>query len=605
MQIRQIDELWKLRWNQEIESCLHALPELQQLARMDKDNLEEQIQKIDAKLLINSLERVRGRVNQFHLDLEKIENNTNRSILSRSRYFAFEKAISSYLKQDFLVDLENFVRFRNSATLDSEKAMCLMNEVFCLDNLGFPFDQTLQKLDAILANSPHPNTAPFPAIFAQRNYFKLNQSFQKGDFSSLKINEGDQFDQAKYFSLWITALPYHTLYDPDQSKKMTEAFTHRPYFFQKNYRARTLIDNTFQNASDSTRFTDIAERCYLWTWRWLIEPNARNANLVLQSTQEVFKNFNQGSISPSDLALIKNSVNWILIFAPTFEENHRIVIQEILSLKLPKSLPLFEYEELIQTKVVSKIKKNELLTDESILMSHPLHQNSLIKMYSLINSKKIDQSVQQILQVTQVGVIKSKVKIKALPNQNKVLLKNGETIISEPLCRALIKINQSEECRIAEFAKDVFGIQNYDEFIHLPKVMNLLSRIKNLAKTQIKIKTKQQTIYSEIKHEFIMIHQDNPHAQSLKDSPLWFETSYLNDSIQNKATPQSLPHAHAIEHLARSQFDRKFSRKELTAFIGGSRASAIRRINNLITENKIIRYAKGKSTYYVFKKGPE
>jgi hypothetical protein len=243
-----------------------------------------------------------------------------------------------------------------------------------------------------------------------------------------------------------------------------------------------------------------------------------------------------------------------------------------------------------------------------ILMTLPFHQDPDNTLRSLIEGTKNpwNREMLRSLEVLRDQNLKKSNKkgvCSVNPDQFKIERAKQEPIHSEALCRGIQYLSQHPECSIPDFARTVLGLQTYDPFHHQAKIFNLLARMKEILSPAIKIRTKLGLIYATGAWSAVRIKRESQHAESLKSSPLW-HLLRIESSDAPKST-ETIPSSSTVARIVRSQFDQKFSRKEIGAYLGGSRASVLRRINELLKTKKIIRVGMGKSTHYVLKKGHE
>ncbi len=617
-ELQSVDQLWLLRWNQEIEACLDALPLLQEIIAKDPKTPADRVLRIEAKLLIGSLHRSRGKMEEFEKNLLEIEKGEEHSLLRLACHYSFERGIAAYLKEDYIAALEHFVMFRMHNLQDTDLTLSLMNELFCLENLGFPFDKTLKKLDEVLVRNEKNFWPPFPAIRSHRLCFEYRQNFKQGSFEfcerDLKAQETEKrgFDQARFFSIWTSLLPFHEYHSAESVYQVTHLMAEHPNLFQKGFRVRTLIENAHQVEHEKVRFTDLADRLYLWTWLWLSDPTVDRATMLLKTLDQVMNTFKNEHVSPMDYFMTKNAVSWIGLVCPAFEERFRVWIREISGQNIPVTLPLLEFEALIVDYLKQKIRgEDEFSGTLKMIESHSVFQNPSLNLKELLRqvdepgifskwSKSILTSIQSIAEQEKTPAHSFCV---IDPVRSLVIFKNGEQVFSESLVNAFKALKTNPVMAIPDFMKAVFGIQRFDEFIHQPKLFNLIARMKEALKRKITFRVRAGFIHTEGDWERVHIRAENLHSHSLKSSRQWQpvgeESSFLASQIEKT---QSIPGSRKIEKIALSQFEKRFTRKELHEYLGGSKASMVRRLNELIESGSLVRQGLGKSTVYLLKK---
>jgi hypothetical protein len=614
--VKRMEQLWFLRWNRDISSCLDALPEVMTYA---KQKYEQPLLAIDARLWLGSMHRVRGQPMLFLENLKNLENEFTSDLLTLSRFFAFEKGVQAYLNEDYLKMLEYYVLFRMAARNPAEKACAMMNEIVCLDVLGFPYQSAIEKLDQLLievhgdAGKPLVDRvlpAPYSGVQTQRRFIEYSSQFKSGavQWAWQELKSNRTFDQPRYFSLWCLSLPFIQSKNEIQIQQYLEAsLVNSPHMFQRSYRIRTLLGQQSIDSSDQERFTEMTDRLYLWTWRYLMNPTSHQALLLLQVLGEVESYSQHRSITASvhEAWMIRNALSWITLLVPGLKSRLQGMLAQVKSYVQHQPHPIFEYEHLwlrlLETRLQNQPEVEAAVMDT--LQRNPLHNTQS----QYLNFSECIQKIQSLhAQQNEDRSIYTPIDLQVRLEQFLLITKTGQQVQSESLARAFAFLKQQTESTVSieAFVQEVFGLRRYDEFVHQAKVFQCLARMKDLlpdAKKIAAVRGLQLHIDSKIL-ESVEVIKGFIYSQVLRTSTAWFDTANSTSSSEyliSNPSKKSIPAQSEVAALAKLGI--QFCRSQAEKVFNESRAGTVRRLNRWVQEGRVIRKGKGKSIIYEFK----
>jgi hypothetical protein len=604
---QKMESLWEARWNQDVEACIAELPWLQSCVRGQQIYLQ-----LEARLLLGSLHRARGDMKGFEDELLKIEKSYDDQQLMSSRHFSYEKGIAAYLKENYLAALEHYVTFRSRSVRDAEVAATLMNEVFCLEALGYSFEKTLIKLDQILNQNRGNYQSPFPAIRAQRRFFDYGIKLRQGDLSFARDDLKDsivRFDQSRYLALWVSQLPWcnrvaqFAVHDADLKASLMDAVQTNPFLHLKNERIKTLsVQPSPVRSSLDLRVSGVAERIYLWVWAWIENPNPRTGQAVLNALSLIHAKYDVNRASRSDRDLVGNAIEWISLLCPTFYVSNRSWIESKVE---PSHYPLFEFERLLIHELREQQQNSDYIqATREIVSNHVL--------YPVFGP--VADWVRQLLEKTVTDENHS-ARYRIDLESNLIIKKNSE-IISESICRLMRGLHTAEQLgsrsiTIADLMLDAFGIRKYDSLIHQSKLNNLLSKTRDFFGKAVQLQIRGNRILFNVDWRWFELQSESVHSRVLTSSPLWFKwqmSEGVSDPLSNSSTAltntkkfvKDVKSSSSIRLKIEVEPGQEFTREQIAKILGGSKSTLLRRVNEMIKMGKMSRKGKGKSTVYFF-----
>ena len=601
--MRRMDSLWTLRWNQEIQKCLDALPEVMGYSR---DPHAHPLLALSARLWLGSLHRVRNHPAAFQESLAQIQLDFEPALLGSSRYFHFEKAVDAYLRQEFIRALEYFVLFRQDARTPAEECVARINEALCLDILGFPIDACLARLDELMCGlhgedsrteSPAILPAPFQGIKSQRIYLELTQRLKNGDLGWIEreLRRPGGFTQNQYFALWACQHPYLAVPDEvrETARLVWDGFMSSDrHLFQRGYRFGTLSGAVESSFNGLSRIMDTAERLYLWSWQFAKNPTSVTASRWIRVWNELTIQLDSRGVaaalaSPWDCALLRNSLKLMSLLCPSLEPRIRKLLDHVLAVTGSHSSPWFdrEYERLALLQ-----HQLTLLSESSTKV--PVYPEIVVRLASTTDATPAAKGARPGKEIL----------LRIDLERFLIEPRKGSAIRSESLARAFHLLLSASHLTCERFVQDVFGFRKYDEFIHQPRIHQLLARMRALlalAPGQKIASIREGDLLVETHWKpGVWLRKGSVYSETMVHHPAWFELQSPRH-LQSSPTDQESAQA-SVEALVVARLGLQFTRAELERELKESRATLVRRLNRWIKSGKVIRKGKGKSVVYSF-----
>jgi len=475
-----------------------------------------------------------------------------------------------------------------------------------MEDLGFNFKETLQNTERALRNvDPKENSG----IFDQIESFKLRQMFRSGNIRMMRVDQNISTKmpyQAQYYKLWISQLPIHRYYSselPDPHTLMSE--TSR-FLYQRSYRIGTLLGIVNPNDKDITKPTEMVERLYLWTWRWLVKPDAfpvQKVMAILRSPSFMSETYR---LTTEDVQMVRNSLLWLSLFDSS---SHNLApLLNRFKVGREGQIPLFELENLVveYLRALRDGHKVDAMDFRTQIENHILWESKDLNFKNLVCAvDEPDSSSDLPGHSLDLLVRNLKMILKHRNSQNHFSLVVDLTkfqlcfgvpkkkIFSPPMCLALDLLHSKSVVSCEEFVKVCFASNFYDSTYHNPKIFNLLSRIRDSSPKSLRFRMKTGYVIGEGSWQEIEFLKDNRVSEELKQQPEWrsLTTTGLRAAEELSTTPN-------ISSLLKNQ-DRPIKRREFETLIKKSRSTANRILEKWIKEGFIKKVGNARSTRYL------
>jgi hypothetical protein len=613
---KSLKTAWESRWSGNLESTLKLVPELSselgfQLFGIETHTSEKEWQKngisiregllkSDAILLSASILRLQGKLELTQTAIERAQEVLLSAGLLGSFRFHFERGLLQFVQGYFLTALDDFFAAERMTEEPLFRLISLSNALFCLENVGIGHENVLMEIKTLqkkLEKSSHP---VYKANEKQLLAYQMRSQARAGSFrAALALNNQKEFrvqDQSSFYARYLSLLPYSILYKPI-TKHETELLLKEPEtFYQKGYLIRTLLGYTHANDAEIIKLSDRIDRLYLWTWNWLQAPTSFGTDRLISALNEVLKNYNPNLTTLEDQALLRNALGWLSLIDPSLQ---------IQMLKLNSDLvraaghfPLFDFEWTLVQLLKAK-KENQVVKAKDTLVQiklHPLWNSKEILLKNLILESKHPIAARILEPECEFVEKKHETEFRIDLNTYTIEdLKSGTRIISQSLSRALRCLYESKTIRCEDFAEQVFDIRRYDSFIHLPKINNLLARMKKFFHGKVTIHVRAGIISFQ-EHEPYRIQwvQATKLTSLLRSESQRIQSPEINQSTSTKA---GLTFGMLLGSLGQKA---AFSRDEAEQALKKSKSSVNRFLDLLIRRKVIQRSGHGRSTTYHF-----
>lgn len=631
---QKIEEAWTLRWTQQMEACLKRFPEIKtelglplyglkpeefrnEVALHAKNEVEA-IERADTILLSASIYRAQGKVSDAS-ELIDVAREILESVgIIKNFRLHFEQGLLRFSLGDSFTALEDFFSAASSSTKNEFRLIALTNASLCLENLGMNYSESLHEARELMkiCEPTHPLVK---ANEAQLRALKLREYFRAGKIRELildakrtaEFREKRIVDQPSYYSLWVKALPYHAHFDQTKSEGGLDFLKSDAWFYQRGYRIRTLHTLLHPDDDQPVRLSDRIERAYLWTWLWIKDGGDFPPQKLMVAINQTLAHLDHSRIAEEDRIILRNTLGWLSLIDASLEIKLRPILNRLKSgSAIPFPLLEFEWACIQYMKAISR-SENTLARDSLLaLESHPLwgmedlYFRPLIETFRDNTDKEIKHEapawIQNFAQRLRQLITpeKSENSSRILVDLNTFLVqdrKNDRKTVSQPMAIALKLLRDRSAITCEDLAKECFGITRFDSFIHMPKIFNLIARMRQLGQTSVRFKVKSGSVLSEGSwNEFEMIH---PHELSVL---LRGENLGVSVETPTQAPIGRKPHKEVLKLLEALKNKENFSSDDVRHVLETSRATTTRLINRLLKKNKISKIGSGRSTRYKF-----
>jgi len=478
-----LQKAWQFRFLQKLEQCRGCAVELKfragwknssQLRRIrsPKLNLAENIELV---VLLASL----ARADQDLPLSEKLLNTARRWMeeggLAPPFCLSFQSGLNYFQTGDFTSALDEFVSARRQANTLFERTCATANILFCLDNLGLPFESCVQELRVNLNQLRSEPAAE--ALETQFDCFLLRQAYREGSFDGFCRLRAIG-TQSHYLQIWVSELPYTSLYRRYRDQISDLALSEH-CLFHKSYRFRTL--QGVIHPEDLTDFClkEFADRLYLWTWRWLANPDEMPSAQIIRLLESANLELRFIHLSSESYQLIRNALGWLGLFHPLQAQPLQAWIERLKPGRLTL-YPLYEFERRLihYCKAKCSGRTDQAKESKDELLSHPLFRSSTT--YWPILLKAICPHPELARVQSLIGTSMNAGKPLLVNFQTSTLEIQSRKIISETMCRALLLLREHPIVPADLFLDRCFGIGKYEPIVHNSKIYNLLARLRKV-----------------------------------------------------------------------------------------------------------------------------
>jgi hypothetical protein len=612
VEIKKMMELaWQLRTEQQVGLCREQLGKILSVLGIQIQDLSERLllqcaasqQAVlaDVTLLAASLARSEGKLDESKRMIAFVESALSTLSLPAPFQLHFQKGNTNLIEGDYSEGLNHFLLAVRTASSLMEKICAQSNIIYCLENMGLPFDSALKELELLFGKA---DSRDFIDLRTQYSAMKMRLHFRRGELTSVFESSESLPGQAMHFRSWIAELPYHKFYGFLSEGEREVYLTQNPHFFQKAYRLRTLQGILHPADAKPVRASDLCDRLYLWTWRWLTNPESFTLEKVLALLKDVDFPALAPRLTLEDCQLLRNALLWVSLFAPSRASSLRRLAQSL----VPKSkavYPLFDFEthlleylSAVQQSpskgrpLFAQLKKHALWGSQEVFLSQLAllaagEVGSVAEPLSLLG-KRLSQICVSQHKLEQGKLYVDLVTFRLQWNEGK------DWVLSEPMCLALDLLYRRECVESSEFVEVCFGLPHFDSFIHNAKIYNLLARVKRSLPKSLHIKTKNGRIYAIGEWDSVVFQRPAGCGEVVERQNEWKHLAHAQQPTKNMARPVK-----PAVLVAGTDGKKLLTRKELESLTGKSKSSASRLISSWIDQGLVRRVGQAKNTKYL------
>ncbi|MBI1861164.1 MAG: MarR family transcriptional regulator [Deltaproteobacteria bacterium] len=614
--VQKLERAWELRINRDLEECLPLCADLKREVQLgagdfDRAKLDEAVLlsgapwKVvaDVALLWTSIVRTLQGVSPAARLIEEIDRFVWNHDPSGIFALHFEKGNLAYDKGDYGLALEGFLAASSQAAAPWEKLCSRADTLFCLNNLGLPQESALRDVENYLTTfTPSPATH---LIHGQVEGLKMRLLFREGKISqTLSFPRQCGANQANFFQLWVRSLPYHSHYRP-LSREELDAFQQARYFTNGKYRVRSLTGIIHPDDLTAVRPTEMADRLYLWVWKWLLNPEAFSIQKVTSQLKNINLLQDAHRMTVEDVYLISNSLLWLALFDPAHENRLLEGVKE-LEPQIRSHYPIFELESLLIHYCRSirdgyQEQADDILTE---MESYPLSRSRELYFCPLVkalrnNKGGLTDHLSLFYKHLRLALFQKRVTKPAVTVDLTKCQVSGpglkKPILSRPMAVALELLRARESVPLEEFCHACFGFSQFDSVNHMPRIYNLLARLKMLKKSAITFRVKNGLVLAEGDWGRFAFVRGGAFSKQLAGQPEWAQ--FVMNHNRKPVTTEGLSPA----KKSRLHWEGSIGRAEIEALWGRPRSSTNRILSELVKRGVVVRSGKTRHARYHIK----
>ena len=595
-----LEQAWVRRFEQDLERTHLLAAEIRHLladAGSTQFDLQSELTLLDCSL--SRADRDTVRAAQL---LNSVETEFRHRGIRPNAPLYLQRGLTFLSGSDYSAALEQFLGARAAARNPHEKFWSLGNALLCMEFLGLPYEHTLNELQELAKTLPLND-----ASLSQIQCLAARQLFREGRLDFLKTElKFKSIQQIHYYRLWVQALPFVAR---EKSADSLENFLLKGHLlYQYPYRARTLQGLWHNDDARVARWSELTDRLYLWTWRWLKDPDTfpfERLEPLLEQLVEAGSLL--GKLSPEEFQMMRNALGWLGLFdlsshealtralqahRPTFSADH----------------PLFGFESQLQNCL--RVARDDGIEagrlELETLRNHPLWTNDGLEFesYAEVFSEELSDSAfvaRMRLWISRGRPEKGvSVHIDLTTGEVQTVKPKKQKILSASLAKAIDLLQARPLVPYAEFVRVCFGYYRYDSVVHELKILNLLARAREVLPPGFQLGVKAahvRLVADAAAWKKIRIERAHPHASKLLQSPAWkrllSRTADRADGAQILSVqlkPQLL--------LRQLQEGQEITRRELERLTGKSRATSNRLIAQWVKSGFLKPVGNAKNTKY-------
>jgi hypothetical protein len=546
----------------------------------------------ELKILGASMHRAQGRLSEAKIEMieaEALLEALSNEVIEGDSQLRFrlnsEKALNAFFEGAYEQALDLFLLAEVQARNSCDRASALMNLLLCYENLGLPFDSTLERLNELRAARDFP-----AAVLSQLRAFEMREAFRRGEIKkALSLEKkrvpSSYFDQARYYSIFLRALPYHTSFEAPSAELVAELAVSNS-FHQRSFRFRTLQVVLHPDDLSSLKASEVVDRVYLWTWAWLCEPRDFPLQRIVLQLQKNSLFERAHALTLEDRALLRNALLWLRLF----DRSGGSELEPLLAvLRLPHSLRemLLPDMELLVIRLFEALLEGQAMLAKDyfkVLKAHPLWNSSEILWRELVlaveNQAELALDHPLAFLAAQLGTLLSNRREDLAREDFVVDLERGEVragselVRSSSMAQGLAALIDKGSVPCDDFARLCWGLTRYDPLLHAPKIFNLLSRMRKLGAAPLRFGVKSGFVFCQGDKTAFRVLRPGPHAQAIAQERNWpelldsrplskaFDKAQFND---RQSHDQQSSDQHWPERVCRKDLEERLGKSRATA----------------------------------------
>jgi hypothetical protein len=182
-----------------------------------------------------------------------------------------------------------------------------------MEYLGLPTENLMREVDSI--EKEIGNKIPVTSL-DQTQAFRLRNTFARGDLAGLQnLMTGNLQGQARWTAIWIKevlSLRGNELNDTGFPFTDSGLLQETAGEYQNSFHLQTFLGQ--KSHLGSARIKDLCDRFYLWTWRWLRNPESISIFQLRRLRNEITSRSAIETLGSEDFQQWRNAFLWIGLF---------------------------------------------------------------------------------------------------------------------------------------------------------------------------------------------------------------------------------------------------------------------------------------------------
>ncbi len=472
------------------------------------------------------------------------------------------------------------------------------------------------------------NSIGYESLRDQWGALHIRDCLSRSDFSGIEkmFTQEDLSSQSLYVLLWLSKLPYFQFKEASSLKgrllnqELREGSRWLSEFRLRSFEGRLVADDLRPEIKLEVKI----ERLYLWIWDWLAQPHPTLLRRIFDLLSHILERVIEQPMDHFAYQLLENGTRWLALLARLPAETTDSLFGRA-SFALGEATPFLRFERDFQGALFAlRSRQNSIVCDtlSALILtgsqesSHyfllaglarelldPLEWNRtekeglpkglIEKRFSSLRTLFSEWNVDSE-KIFEEGLVIDKGRQRVHLLGRSIQREIESTVLSQLLAFACLNPDTTR----AEVLSFVFGISEYDEVYHSPKISNLLSKANRVLGEFGHFKSNRESVIFEIKVPWKVLGstvydvQIEPYKKRLLR---WSMDSRDYGETQGFGRPKTRFQAKS------SHWDRLsgwFERNDLEKALGVSKATAVRKIAEWKTQKSLEQKRRGKSVSY-------
>jgi hypothetical protein len=517
---------------------------------------------------------------------QKLLEDINKALverrMKRPAMWSIQAGLNYFVLHQHAKSLRCFSEAESASPDDFELLLCKLNKLLIQEYEGQISKERLTDVERLILESQDPlvSSGQLRELVLS---LRARILYRQGNISALSdmMKELPHQDQLTYFLAWVASHPLIDVPHRDQYLESALEFLLDRYTkgYLLSYNRMTILGQVESDKQPQAKLSDMVERLYLWTWKWLVSGHQHYLAAILDIL-DIIKSLGNVSCSYEDYLLLRCSVKWLTLFADDVSEPLRDTLSKLSPGKISR-LPLLEFEEAVVDQLTAS--KSRGLDDFTKKLKFQGFDARLAR--SILNVMHPDQSEYPLFFRSLNQLLMDRTM------DNGTVVSQGESSVAiyrkrkrivesyEPLNKAALFATKFDEADINTFYYECFGFRRLDNSLNDSKIAKLLVRANKTFNPDIYFSKRGEKIFFEIDDDRVLRLEKNILQDQLKEA-LAFRSSVTEDVI---SSDQQLL---------------QMTRLQIEQTLGKSKTSTSRLISKWVAEGSARKLSAGSKTFY-------